>query len=253
MTATLLLDSKKDTPVTLAALKRMSDPVSMGAHHRPYRYDEIVETLVKSVKDRGYDIIKKEMALSRGDKMILGVMQLRHEDADTDRSIGGLRSDIALGFRGSHSQLSSLRCAAGETVWLCSNLMMSADMFIVAKKFTTNLRIKDAIGDGLEKFGIQHKQLEGRIERMVTSKITTPEAKGIIFDSVTKNKLPLGIARSVAGWYFGEEYGGPEELTEDCAPRTEFGLHNSFTRSLHGYAAQPRFEHTKTVGQLFGM
>jgi hypothetical protein len=88
---------------------------------------------------------------------------------------------------------------------------------------------------------------------MASAKINNSYVKGFIFDSITKHKLPIHLARHVAGWYFGEEYGGPKELPEDTAPRTEFGLHNSYTRSLRSYSAQPRFEHTKEVGRLFGL
>lgn len=255
MSTTLLLDPKKDTPVTLATLERMPDPVAMGGRHRPYRYDEIVQTLIESVNDRGYEIVKHEMALSRGDKMLLGAMQLRHEDAIEGRSIGdtGLRSDMALGYRGSYAQLSALKCVAGETVFMCSNLIMAAEMFIVARKFTTRMKIKDAISDGLDAFGVQHHQLEEKIKDLSESGIDDSYAKEFIFDSITKKGLPMTLARDVAQWYFGEEYGGPEKLPEDTEPRTQFGLHNAYTRSLRSYSAQARFDHTKSVGKLFGL
>lgn len=251
--ATLFL-SKKDKPVTSDMLEALPDPQPMGNWHKPYRYDEIVKTLIDSVQERGYEVVKNEMAMKEGDKLLLGVMQLRHENqpersiADTD-----LRSDIALGYRGSHAQVSSLRVVAGETVFVCSNLLMAAKMIVVCRKFTNRMNLKTTINNGLNMFAVQHRELDIKVGMMSRMDISDSDAKAIIFDSITKDKLPMGVARDVGQWYFGEEYGGPKELPEDTSPRTMFGLHNAFTRSLRELSAQPRFEHTKKVGRIFGL
>ena len=252
----LLLDPKKDTSVTLAQLERMPDPEPLGRWHRPYRYDEIFTELMTGAERSGYEVVRSEMALSRGEKMLLGILQLQK---DADRFVAGMRTDIALGFRASTHSLSALKCVAGEHVWLCSNLRMSGEMFIVSRKFTSGLNLRGAIDEGFITFGIQHETMSTKLQLMACTNIDDSYAKVKIFDAITKDKLPMGIARDVAKLYFGgEEYGGETDeqgpqLTEDCAPRTELGLYNAFTRSLREYPAQPRFEHTQTVGKVFGL
>jgi len=246
----LLLYPGKDHPVTLAQLEQLPDPEPLGNRHRPYRYDEIVTELTKGAERNGYEIVKNEMALSRHEKMLLGVMQLQKNG---DRVIAGMRSDIALGYRASTHSLSALKCVAGEHVFMCSNLVMSGEMFIVQRKFTLNLTLKKAIDSGFERFMIQHQDMTERLAKLSEVEVDDISAKAMIFESITKHKLPLMVARNTAGWYFGEEYGGKEEISEDCAPRTWMGLYNSFTRSLRDFPAQPRFEHTQVVGRMFGL
>lgn len=249
MSTSLFINKGKDTLVTMPDLARMPDPESLGRWHRPHRYDEIVEELTNGAKRAGYDIIKNEMALSRTSQLLLGVMQLQNGD----HSVGNLKSDIALGFRASTHKISALKCVAGEHVFMCSNLIMSGDMFVVQKKFTIHMKLRDAVDNGFERFAFQHANLNKQLEIMATAGVNDQEAKAMIFDSITKRNMPLMTARHTAGWFFGEEYGGPEKVTEDCAPRTMFGLHNAFTRSLRDLPAQSRFEHTQTVGKIFGL
>lgn len=248
--STLLIAYGKDTHVSLPELERMPDPEAIGSRHRPYRYDEIVHGLIDGAGRAGYGVIRNEMALSRKEKILLGVMQLQENGG---RIVGGLRSDVALGYRASTHSLSALKCVAGEHVFMCSNLIMSGEMFIVQRKFTLRLTLKDAIDNGFDQFTLQHSTMEGKLNLMSRTSVLDVEAKAMIFEGITKFHLPMAIARDTAKWYFGEEYGGEEEITEDCAPRTEFGLYNSFTRSLREFGAQPRFEHTQTVGRIFGL
>lgn len=246
---TLLLSAKhNDKRVDLAGLGKMSDPASLGPHHRPYRYDEIVNELQAGASRAGFEVVNTELALSRGGKMLLGILQLVR---DKSTYIGGLRSNMALGFRASTHSLSALKCVAGSHVFLCSNLIISGEMFIVQRKFTTNLRLPVAVDRGYDMFLNQHKQMTDKVGVLERYTLADPEAKAMTFDAVTKFNMPLNMVRDVDKWYFGTK--NDEGIVEDCAPRTKWGLHNAFTRSLREFPPQTRFEHTQAVGRMFGI
>ena len=247
--SSLLVCPDKDTYVSLPELERMPSPEPLGKRHRPYRYDEIVTELIEGAKRAGYGVIRNEMVLSRKEKMLLGIMEL---ELKADRVINGIPVSIAIGYRASTHQLTSLKCVAGGHVLMCSNLIMSGDMFVVQRKFTLNLSLASAVDEGFDKFKAQHTDMENALVMMTNYGLKASEAKGIIFDGITKHRLPMSIAREAAKWYFGEEYGG-NKITEDCQPRTEWGLYNAFTRSLRDFPALPRFEHTKTLGRIFNL
>jgi hypothetical protein len=97
----------------------------------------------------------------------------------------------------------------------------------------------------------QHKQMTEKVAHLERYTLADPEAKAMTFDAVTKYNMPLTMTRDVDKWYFGTK--NEEGITEDCAPRTKWGLHNAFTRSLREFPAQSRFEHSQTVGRMFGL
>lgn len=229
--------------VTLPEIEALPKPVVLGPRHKPWHLGEVVNTLHRVAKENDFDIVGEDYVLARKDGMLLGVLQLEKEKG---LKLGGLEAKPALGFRSSVNQATALQIVAGGAVMVCENMILSGNVVMVAKKHTLRMNLLDQVRNGFSRYLGQQEILQDGVNRLVEDELTTDQAKSIVYDSILNHGVPSRLLKDIDHWYF-------DEKPEDCAPRTSWGLHNSFTRALKASPAFSQFDHTRDVGEMFGL
>ena len=121
-------------------------------------------------------------------------------------------------------------------------------MIAVLKRNTSGLDLNEALSAGFTKFVEHASTLDKQIMRLQAKMITDIEAKAAIFDIFASKIVPVHLFDNVEQAYFH-----PTDEMVDCQPRSAWGLHNAFTRSMKGMSAPRAFSSTVQLGKAFGM
>lgn len=201
-----------------ADLKAMADPEKLGRIHTPVRHDVFIDGLREAVAMAGLTVNREELAIARGGAKLFGVMDFSSEDG---------KVGACMGFRHGNDRSMRIKVVAGIRVFVCDNMALSGDAgtllnYLHTATFDPKAECIAAVSQYLE----ARNTLEVEIDRMKDAKISDGKAKELIYDAiVSRDVLPLRMIPDVDRWYFKGE-------TEDLAPRTVWGLHNAFTRTL---------------------
>ena len=238
----LLLDTHGSQHVTLDALRTIPTPQPRGSRHQPIPHASLVDALIDGITGRGWTVRDTDLGISAHGAQLFGSLDLRRA-TDTDPEMGTM-----LGFRSSTNSSTAIRGVAGKRVWVCSNMCMSGNTFVMRRKSTTRLDLPELISDGLDKFLVQSEALTEGIDRLKNTTITDAEAKSRIFDLFNASVLPSRLLQPLARFYFH-----PTESESDCHPRTLWGLNNASTRSIGSPALKPaaQFDAAQNIGRHF--
>lgn len=244
------LSSKKSRIVTAAELAMLPEPEARGSVHEPIPHHLLVAALRVEAQERGYDVRREQLALGMSGSAIFGVMDLMPpgvvnvdyaEPADESRG-------LSIGFRNSTNSTLAVKVVAGTRVFVCDNLALSGDLIALQRRNTRGLDVEAAIKEGFDKF-LQHASaLDRHVARMQAAAISDMAAKARIFDAFAQRVVPVHLFDDVNANYFK-----PKDDMLDCQPRTEWGLHNAFTRTLKSLGPSRSFASNVALGRLFGM
>lgn len=226
--------------VALAELEAMPEPAALGPRHRPLRHDVLVQTIRAEAGRRGFGIAKEEYAIGHQGASLFGVLDFR--------CVFDAESGFALGFRSSQDQSLALRGVAGARVFVCDNLALAGSSFAFRRKHTSGLAIDEAVRAGFDRYEQETTKLAGHIARLRETPVTDTRAKELIYDAVAGDVVPARLLRPVHSYYFD-----PADDRPDCAPRTLWGLHNSFTRAVQVLPPTRAWSASSDLGRLFGM
>jgi hypothetical protein len=230
--------------VTMNELHELPDPLPLPTsdgrfrHHKPVRHDTLVTALAEAVTSAGWDITETYHGLAAKDKALFGVMKLR---GDWERG----DSQPVLGFRSSVDKSVAIKGVAGASVFVCSNLCMAGDEFVFGHKSTTNLQLPSMLGRGLQTFRRQSNGLQRDIRFMENLQLQDRDAKIEIHDLFKAKVLPAKLFLPVSDHYFARQ-------TDDCRPRSVWGLNNACTRAIQSTnSPQAQFNQQVSVGRYF--
>jgi len=229
--------------VSLTEIGALPEPEPMGRLHKPYHLAEVVKTLHRVTNENGFGVVGEDYALAAKDGMLFGILQLEKE---TGFTLGGLEAKAALGFRSSVNQITSLQLVAGGAVMVCDNMILSGNMVMVVKRHTIHMNLLEEVRKGFTKYLGHQEDLQVGVKRLQETQLSTSEAKAMVYDSILYHGMRSSCVKTVDKFYF-------QEMPEDCAPRSAWGLHNSFTRAFKEYPALSQFEHTISIGGMFGL
>jgi hypothetical protein len=233
----------KSTLATMEQLEAMPYPMKLGASHEPIPHYLLASALSIEAQERGYSITRAQYALGMKGSALFGVMDLMPPgvvDVTSDRG-------MSIGFRNSTNATLAIKVVAGTRVFVCDNLCMSGDMIAVLKRNTKNLDLLDALKHGFDQF-LQHASaLDLHIARLQATMISDLQAKAMVFDAFAQQVLPVHLFDDVSMAYFQ-----PAEFP-DCQPRTQWGLHNAFTRALKQLQPARAFSSNVALGKMFGL
>lgn len=235
--------------VTLTELSALPAPEPLGPLHRPVPHHELVEVLKEELASAGYEVNREEYAIQHHGLKLFGVMDLAPKPGTSSNLSNGDKG-LGLGFRHGNDQSMSLHLVAGARVFVCDNLILSGDMIVLRRKHTKGLSLKDEVKAGIDRLLLEYAALEKGILRLKERGISDHEAKSILYDAFIQDGiLPMRCLAKVGSWYFE-----PPADAEDCRPRTAWGLHNAFTRTVKELTSPVRrFEASTRIGQLFSL
>ena len=155
--------------VTLAELERIPTPQRTNTW-TPVSHASIPQIIDAVVDEYGWEFRHPEdkfkIALTKDDQRMFGATEL---------VIPGLGDDdfgLAIGFANSHNKSLSFRVAVGANVFLCSNMVISADIE-VRKVHRSRLSVEEEIKLALEKVpevGKQYMEWFGNLREVKISK-----------------------------------------------------------------------------------
>lgn len=238
-----LSHKKKNPIVTLEQLRALPDPVALGTVHEPIPHWLLATALKIEAQERGYGVRREQYALGMEGSALFGVIDLMPPGVVAMEERG-----LSLGFRNSVNSTLAIKVVAGTTVFVCDNLALSGDMIAVQRRNTRGLDVEQAIKEGFDKFLAHASTLDRQIARMQATAITDMVAKAKVFDAFAQRVVPVHLFDDVEAAYFK-----PTEAMKDCQPRTEWGLHNAFTRALKKLGPSRAFASNVALGRLFGM
>jgi hypothetical protein len=228
-------------PTTLEALRTLPVPPPLGPHHKPVPHAELVEAITGRLTAENYEITRSQLAVTPDGHRLFGMVDINN---------GGSGWARQLGFRNSTDQSFQIRGVAGRRVLICDNMVLSGEEFSFTRKNTTGLTFHGLftlVKDGIARWREQIDIVGVKIEALNALPLPDVDAKAIAYDALVQGVIPKNLLEPVHANYFGPE------PTEDCAPRTRWGLHNAFTRAMRDLKPQPLFERTVALGRFFGI
>jgi hypothetical protein len=237
------LASKHSTRLSLEQIKQLPTPISLGPLHAPVPHHILVEGIEVEALERGYSISKMELAVSKDLSKLFGVIDLMPPGVVnvTDRG-------TSIGFRNSTNSTLAIKMVAGTRVFVCDNLALSGDMIAVLRRNTVGLDLEDELREGFDKFVKHASALDLEVARLQATAIADLAAKARIFDVFNSRILPVHLFDDVSEFYFK-----PAAEMTDCQPRTEWGLHNAFTRAMKKLPTAAGFTANVALGKAFGL
>ena len=230
--------------VSRDALIALPEPQALGVRHKPVPHHELLTAITEEIERRDYKIVREQLALGAKGAALFGVLDL----AEAVQKDGQPERGVSFGFRTSTNSTLSIKAVAGQRVFVCDNLALSGSMIAFQRKSTTLLDLKHVISLGVDKF-IEHEYaLEIQIEELGARMLTDGQAKEKIFDIFNQGLVPVRLFPDVARAYFQ-----PLESETDCQPRSEWGLHNAFTRAMRDLTPVSLFNASVRLGRAFGI
>lgn len=228
---------------TLEELKALPEPQRLGAHHEPIPHYLLAMALEIEAMERGFDVTRSQFALGMSGSALFGVMDLMPTGVVAAEERG-----LSLGFRNSTNSALAIKVVAGSRVFVCDNLCLSGDMIAVLRRNTSGLDLESAVKSGFEKFQQHASSLDIKIMQLQAKLISDLEAKARVFDIFAQRVVPVHLFDDVEKFYFH-----PTDDQLDCQPRSEWGLHNAFTRAIKKMKPITGFEATVELGRAFGL
>jgi hypothetical protein len=205
--------------VTFSDLQALPDPEKMGSRHLPVRHDQFVTALQEVLADRGCIVAREQYAIQTDGAKLFGLLDFTRKDEE---------KGMALGFRHGNDKSMPMKIVAGSRVFVCDNMALSGEEVVLKRKHTTGFDIKMELTNAAGRFIDSYTRFDKQLADFKLAGLTDNQAKRIIYDAfITGEVLPMRHMSAVDQWYFHS----PEDAT-DTAPRSAWGLHNAFTRTI---------------------
>ena len=240
--STLMLDTPGSRYVTLAELRTLPEPPRTGPYHRPVPHAQFVEELLMSCDARNWQPSRVQLGINRDGSKLFGTIDLKTRVWDDGAELG-----TALGFRSSTNSSLAIKATAGARVFVCSNMAMSGEEFVMHRKSTTNIVVRDVVDNGLNQYLSRCKSFKRQIEALQNMALSLDEAKAQIYDLFAQKVLPPALFHAVSLNYFDVD----TVERPDCAPNTRWGLNNACTRAIQQRRPHAQYDQARRIGAHF--
>lgn len=205
--------------VSLDELSGLPDPVPYTDTHYPIRHDLFIDLAKDVLHEGGYRVKTEEYSLIQKDGIdnMFGLITLENGYHDTGRVVG---------LRNSGSMHFLAQLGAGDHVFVCDNLVFTAQI-IVGRKHTKHIMrdLPNQMTHAVHRLGEEFMKQEGRREIYKRTYLNDPQAHHIMIETMELKK-PQGIPGSkLSAWV--NEYRNPSH--EEFLYGTAWGLQNAFT------------------------
>ncbi len=207
---------------------------------KPIAHADLIQAIDRQLAVRGIEIRKEQFAIQRHGARLFAVLDLAIETNE--------ESCAAIGIRTANDRSMALEIAVGVKVFVCDNLAFSGDLIALRRKHTTKFDLNADISRAVDRYQAHLLVLQRSIAAIQETPVSDGEAKTLIFDAFRQDILPIRYFKPVSETYFD-----PAAEMTDVQPRTLWGLHNAFTRSVREMAPAPAFQATTELGKFFGL
>src|SRR5260370_14772084 len=153
-----------------------------------------------------------------------------------------------MGIRTANDKSYALEIAVGVKVFVCDNLAFSGDLIALRRKHTVGFDLNADLSRAVDRYQEQLLVFNGQLAELRERPLADTAAKAMIHDAFARQLLPLRSLPVVSATYFG-----PSPEMTDVVPRTQWGLHNAFTRAICQMAPAPAFAATTKLAHFFGL
>ena len=213
---TLIVEKK----VTMSELSKMVKPVAATKFHKPIPHFQAITSVINNIESRGLEVSDLEVGTSHQDMRCFWLAKLKGE-GDYAPMIGG---------RNSHDRSISFSLYGGASIFICSNLMVSAP-FADTKKHMGEIKteLPEMVNTSIDRVLRDNSINKNRIKFYKEQTITDKDAYWFAVNAMKMDILaPSKIKYIVEQWH--------SPLHDEFAPKTAWSLHNCFTevfKDLH--------------------
>lgn len=232
--------------VSFADLQALPAPTPRSPRHQPIAHADLVTALKAEAGRRGLGVAREQFALGAKGAALFGILDLV-PTIDGTWEVGEGRG-VSFGFRASNDGQLALKGVAGQRVFVCDNLALSGDIFVMRHLHLVGLDLAVALVEGFDRFTAQTHALAGQIAELDSISISDAEAKARIYDVFAQRVLPARLFDDVDQFYFR-----PADDAVDCHNRTVWGVHNAMTRAIKALKPVPAFQATVALGRHLGL
>jgi hypothetical protein len=225
--------------VTRDQLLTIAPPPPTGTW-RPIAHGDLIQAIDRQLLVRGITIRDEKFAIQREGARLFAVLDLSIETTG--------EFCAAMGIRTANDQSMALEIAVGMKVLVCDNLAFSGSLIALRRKHTAKFDLNSDISRAVDRYQAHLLALQQEIAVLQDDTITDDRARSLIIEAFRFGIMPVRYFRRVTDTYFD-----PEPEMTDVEPRTMWGLHNAFTRSIGEMAPAPAFAATTELGKLFGL
>jgi hypothetical protein len=222
--------------VTRDQILALPAPKAQGRFHAPVPHGDFIGSVSQQLTRFGLSIEKEQYGLSKDGAKLFGVIHVSRELAITTKA------GLVIGLRSSTDESFAMQGVAGGSVFVSDNMVFSGETVMFSRKHTTHVRLDITVERGVTKVLGAAEALEAEIRGMAAKELTDVAA-GNLFAQIAKNEiLPDRYVGKAIRAYFTPE-------AEDTAPRSVWGVHNAFTRTLRESSLATKMEHTQSLSR----
>ena len=252
-TATLTAHTPGSRLVTHEELAVLPAPVALGPRHRPIPHYDVVHALHTEADRRSLKITREEWALASNDARLFGIVEF---DIRRGAHTSAAEHGWSFGIRNSHNQSLALKGVAGTRTFVCDNLSLSGESFVLASKNTLGVNLDSLIYKAYEKYLRAQEKVDDRWETLAGLPVSDTEAKALILDAFVQHKVAsIKYLPAVVNEYLYQGTDrGVAEYHADTFPRTKASVLGSFTRTFKDIKSDiVRWDASQKVGKVFGV
>jgi len=220
--------------VTEEQVRAIPTPAPTSTHY-PIAHGDFIDQTEMGISRAGLTVNRKEFCMANNGSQLFGVMMC---DGDSEST------QLALGIRHSHNKSLSGSIGCGNNVFVCDNLIFSAEVIIRRKHTRFMARDLPGMIDGMfDKLPGMVESQDEQIERFKAAKLNSLQAAFIMVSTIKRGVFPGSKLGAVLDQW--------EKPNHDAfLPRTAWSLLNSYTQVNKTRSAPMQFE-SSGLFQLF--
>ena len=224
---TLIVEKK----VTMAELEKMPKPIPATKYHKPIHHYDAITAVLNNLKKRKIEVADLEIGTSHKDLRCFWLIKLLRE-GDNSPMIGG---------RNAHDRSISFAQYGGASIWICSNLMVSAK-FEDRRKHMGDIvtELPELVNTSIDRVLRDNTINRKRISHYKKESLRDQDAYYFMVEAMKKDILgPSKIKHLVKQW--------EKPLHEEFSSKNAWSLHNCFTEIFKDLTSADLVYHRNTV------
>ncbi|QDP52191.1 MAG: hypothetical protein Unbinned2902contig1001_33 [Prokaryotic dsDNA virus sp.] len=225
---TLIVEKK----TTMSELNKMPNPVPATKWHKPIPHFQAITSVINNIESRGLEISDLEVGTSHKNQRCFWLAKLKSKEGDYAPMIGG---------RNAHDRSVSLALYGGASIFICSNLMVSAK-FQDRRKHMGDIQqeLPELIQTSIDRVLMDNTINKKRISYYKNQSLSDKDAYYFMIDAMKKEILGPSKIK-----YLVEQWENP--LHDEFSNKNAWSLHNCFTEVFKDLTSADLVYHRNTV------